>query len=99
MFRTEDICSMSAFVRNASMYASRLRETRRPHVLTLNGTAEIVIQNAEAYQALMDRLEDLEASKALSPANAELEEKEGASVESEILDRLRREAHVVEESE
>ncbi len=96
MFRTEDICSMSAFVRNASTYAGRLRETRRPQVLTLNGTAELVIQNAEAYQALVDRLQELEALKALSRAANEIEEKEGGSV-SEVLDRLRQEFGVTRE--
>jgi len=96
MFRTEDICSMSAFVRNASTYAHRLRETRRPQVLTLNGTAELVIQNAEAYQVLVDRLEELEALEDLSRAADEIQDKEGVSV-SEVLDRLRQELGVTRE--
>jgi len=98
MFRAEDICSMSAFVRNASTYATHLRETRRPYVLTLNGAAELVIQNAEAYQDLLDRLENLEGLRALKAAAAELEEQEGASVR-EILARLRRELGVEGEEE
>jgi len=30
--------------------ADRLRATRRPEVLTHNGAAELIVQNAEAYQ-------------------------------------------------
>lgn len=41
-------------------------------MLTLNGAAELVVQNAEAYQALLDRLDELETLRALDGAAAEI---------------------------
>lgn len=88
MFRAEDICSLSDFVRNASRHASRLRETGRPEVLTLNGSADLVVQSAKAYQALIDRLDELETLAALREAAAEIERGEGAPAD-EAIARLR----------
>jgi PHD/YefM family antitoxin component YafN of YafNO toxin-antitoxin module len=88
MFKAEDICSLSDFVRNARRHADRLRETRRPEVLTLNGSAELVVQNAQAYQAMLDRLDEVETLAALNEAAAEIERGEGAPA-AEVLDRLR----------
>ena len=88
MFKTDDICSLSDFVRNASRHADRLRETGRPEVLTLNGSAELVVQNAQAYQALLDRMEEMETLIALSEAAAEVARGEGAPA-AEVMARLR----------
>jgi hypothetical protein len=38
----------------------RLRKTGHPLVLTINGKAELVVQDAEAYQVLLDRAEAIE---------------------------------------
>jgi PHD/YefM family antitoxin component YafN of YafNO toxin-antitoxin module len=38
-----------------------MRRTRQPLVLTVNGRAEAVVQDAASYQALLDRLETVEA--------------------------------------
>ncbi len=88
MFKTEDICSMSEFVRNARSHADRLRQTQRPEVLTLNGAAELVVQNAEAYQTILDRMDELETLAALNEAAAEIDRGEGAPAE-QALARLR----------
>ena len=50
----------SDFKRNTVDLLSRIRKTGNPMVLTINGKAEIVVQDAEAYQALLDRVETLE---------------------------------------
>lgn len=93
MFKTDDIHSMSEFVRNAGRHANRLRETRRPEVLTRNGAAELIVQNAHAYQAMLDRMDELETLVALDQAAAEIERGEGAPL-SEVFPRLRRELGV-----
>ena len=56
-----DIRSMSDFKRNTTEILDRIRRTRHPLVLTINGRAEAVVQDAAAYQALLDRLETVEA--------------------------------------
>jgi prevent-host-death family protein len=55
-----DIRSLSDFKRNTVELLDRLRKTGHPLVLTINGKAELVVQDAEAYQALLDRVEAIE---------------------------------------
>ena len=55
-----DIRSLSDFKRNTADLLDRLRTTGHPLVLTINGKAELVVQDAEAYQALLDRVEAIE---------------------------------------
>ena len=72
-----------------------MKKTGRPVVLTVNGKAELVVQDAEGYQQILDRLERFEAVEAirigiaaaeegrLKPARralAELQEKLGISL-------------------
>jgi PHD/YefM family antitoxin component YafN of YafNO toxin-antitoxin module len=53
---------------------SRLKKTRRPVVLTVNGKAELVVQDAESYQLVLDRLERLEVVEAIRLGIAAAEE-------------------------
>ena len=55
-----DIRSLSDFKRNTSALLVRLKRTGNALVLTINGRAEVVVQDAEAYQALLDRVETIE---------------------------------------
>jgi prevent-host-death family protein len=55
-----DIRSLSDFKRNTVHLLDRIRKTGNPMVLTVNGKAELVVQDAEAYQALLDRIETIE---------------------------------------
>ncbi|HEX7242158.1 MAG TPA: hypothetical protein VF263_17870 [Longimicrobiaceae bacterium] len=61
MIKTSDIHSLTDFQRNARVHIDRLRETGRPEVLTVNGRAELVVQDAAAYQELVDRVDRAEA--------------------------------------
>ncbi len=54
---SEDILSLTDFKRRTTELLDRMRATRRPLVLTLNGKAECVVQSAEAYQQLVDEAE------------------------------------------
>lgn len=58
---TRDIQSLTTFKRRTNEMLEQLRETGEPLVLTVNGKAELVVQDAAAYQAIMDRLETLDA--------------------------------------
>jgi prevent-host-death family protein len=55
-----DIRSLSDFKRNTSELLDRLEKTGNPLVLTINGKAEVVVQDAEAYQVLLERVETIE---------------------------------------
>ena len=56
----KDIRSVSDFQRNAKTHVARLKRSKSPMVLTVNGSAAIVVQDAGTYQQLVDRLEELE---------------------------------------
>lgn len=48
------IDSLTNFKRQTAAYLNRLHETGEPVVLTVNGKAEVVVQDAAAYQALVE---------------------------------------------
>jgi prevent-host-death family protein len=54
MDRSEDIQTLTDFSANAGSLVKRLNDTGRPMVLTVDGKAAAVIQDAEAYQRLLD---------------------------------------------
>jgi PHD/YefM family antitoxin component YafN of YafNO toxin-antitoxin module len=68
MVMMEDIQSLSEFQRNARVHIRRLSKTGRPKVLTVNGKASVVVQDAAAYQKLMDELEDARTEESLRQA-------------------------------
>lgn len=57
MVRLDDIQSLTEFQRNTREHIERLKRTGRPEVLTVNGQAELVVQDARSYQKLLDRAE------------------------------------------
>lgn len=54
-----EIHSLTDFQRNAKMYVQRLANTKRPEVLTVNGEAQVVIQDARAYEEVLELLHSL----------------------------------------
>jgi prevent-host-death family protein len=51
---TKDIQSLTNFRRKSAQFLKQLKKSKRPVVLTVNGKAEAVVQDAEAYQRLLD---------------------------------------------
>jgi PHD/YefM family antitoxin component YafN of YafNO toxin-antitoxin module len=71
---SRDINSLSNFKRNTTNFIDRLKETKSPLVLTINGVSELVVQSAEGYQQLLDRIEYLETTAGIRQGLSELEE-------------------------
>ncbi|MFN9396575.1 MAG: type II toxin-antitoxin system Phd/YefM family antitoxin [Pseudanabaena sp.] len=61
MIELKNIHSLSDFKRNAKEFIERIKSTQSPMVLTVNGKAEVVVQDAHAFQAICDRAEQAEA--------------------------------------
>jgi len=61
MVRLTDIYSLTDFLRNAREHLRQMKETGRPRALTVNGKAEVVVQDAKSYQRLLDLVERAEA--------------------------------------
>jgi len=56
MIKLEDIHSLTDFQRDAKARIRHLKKTGRPTVLIINGKAELIIQDASAYQQMLDTL-------------------------------------------
>ena len=56
-----EVRSVAEFQKNMEQYVSSLKKNRTPLLLTVDGHAEIVVQDAESYQRLVERLERAEA--------------------------------------
>jgi prevent-host-death family protein len=57
---TRDIQSLSTFKRDTAKLVRQIKRTREPMILTVNGKAELVIQDAESYQQLLEAKERME---------------------------------------
>jgi prevent-host-death family protein len=79
MIDLREVRSVTEFQRNLKEYVGRLKETKTPLVLTVNGRAELVVQDAESYQALLDRLEEAEATAAVREGIEQIKRGEGMS--------------------
>ncbi|MCU0567230.1 MAG: type II toxin-antitoxin system Phd/YefM family antitoxin [Oculatellaceae cyanobacterium Prado106] len=55
-----NILSLTDFKKNASQLVEQVRQTHSPIVLTVNGKAEVVVHEAEAFQSMIDKIQQLE---------------------------------------
>jgi prevent-host-death family protein len=67
----KDIQSLSHFKRNTAHVLKQMKESGNPVVLTVNGKAELVVQDAAAYQRLLDLAEKAEMMEFLREAKAD----------------------------
>jgi prevent-host-death family protein len=60
------IDSLTNFKRQTAEYLERLHKTGEPVVLTVNGKAQVVVQDAGAYQKLVDAAAKVERDETLA---------------------------------
>ena len=77
MIDLREVRSVTEFQRNLKDYVGRLKEKKTPIVLTVNGRAEVVVQDAASYQTLLDRLERAETIAAIRQGMEEFKRGEG----------------------
>jgi PHD/YefM family antitoxin component YafN of YafNO toxin-antitoxin module len=81
MLDLNEIRSVTDFQRNAKEHLARIKRSKTPLVLTVNGRAEVVVQDAVAYQKLLHRVEELETElEAVNAIRVGLEEKQQGRV-------------------
>ena len=51
---TKDIQSLTTFRRQSNQFLKQLKKSKRPVVLPVNGKAAAIVQDARAYQRLLD---------------------------------------------
>jgi prevent-host-death family protein len=60
MLTVENIRSLTDFRRHSKDFVKELQESKRPMVLTVNGEAAVVVQDAKSFQAIQDKVTQLE---------------------------------------
>lgn len=74
------IDSLTNFKRQTADYLRQLHETGSPMVLTVNGKAEVVVQDAAAYQRLVARAEKADREEAVAAIREGLADAEAGRV-------------------
>jgi prevent-host-death family protein len=76
-----DIMSLSTFKRDSNKVMRQMKKTKQPVVLTVNGKAAMVVQDAESYQHLLDLKERAEVVETLRQRLATRNQKKGRTAE------------------
>ena len=82
MIALKDIRSLTDFQRNTKSHLRRLKSSGRPEVLTVNGRAELIVQDAAAFEDMLDAIRGIQRG---------LDEMKAGKGESarKVLDRIR----------
>ena len=81
-----DIHPLTDFKRSTSEFLAQLKATGQPLILTINGKAEIVVQDAKSYQRLLDLTERFETIEAVREGIASANRGEGRSSDNVFQD-------------
>jgi hypothetical protein len=60
MICLQDIRSLTDFQRNTRAHLRRLKSSGRPAVLTVNGRAELIVQDAAAFEDMLDAIRGIQ---------------------------------------
>lgn len=83
---SRDIHPLTDFKRNTTDFLAQLKATGQPLVLTINGKAELVVQDARSYQRLLEIAERLETIEAVREGLAAMGRGEGRSADAAFAD-------------
>lgn len=93
---SRDIHSLTDFKRRTNEFVKQIKETKHPLVLTVNGKAELVVQDAESYQALLEAAEFVETIKGICQGLEQMNWEERQSSE-EVFVKLRQKLGILDE--
>lgn len=88
MIDPQDIHPLTDFQRNTKETLRRLKKTRRPEVLTVNGRPAVIVQDAEAYRRTIAQLRRDYEIEAVRVGIAEMKAGKGRPAK-EVFDELR----------
>ena len=71
MFQSSDIYTVTEFSRKPAEHIKRLTESKRPEILTVNGKAAVVVQDAETYEKMAVLAEYAESVQSIRQAMSE----------------------------
>jgi len=87
MIDLTEIRSLTEFVRHSKECVGRIKRGKSPMVLTVNGKAALVVQDAESYQSMLERMDRAETLAAIKQGFEEAERGESRPA-SEVFSEL-----------
>lgn len=87
MISPKDVHSLSEFQRNAKKMLKDLKKSKRPALLTVNGKGAVVVQDADAYVAMLAEIERKYLIEAVRVGIEQMEAGKGRPA-SEVFDEL-----------
>ena len=96
MIKLENIHSLTDFQRDTKTHIKNLKKTGRPVVLTVNGKATLIVQEASAYQSMLDSVERAAAIDGIQRGLDSASRGEGEPAD-EVFARLRKKHKVPKE--
>lgn len=96
MIDLKNISSLSDFQRNTKTYLTRLKKSGQPQVLTINGKAELVVQDAVSYQQLLSLVDRMQAIEGIQRGLESMKQGKGQPAEL-VLGRLEKKLRIMEE--
>src|SRR6266852_2451460 len=88
---SKGIDSLTNFKRNTPAFLDQLQETGQPMVLTINGKAKLVVQDASSYQQLLETIDRLEAIERIRRGLGEMKAGKGKPLDQ--IDKAIRRKH------
>lgn len=70
----EDIHPLTAFRNRSVEFMKQLKQSQRPIVLTVNGRPEVVVQDAAAYQRLLDLAARADAAEGIRQGQLDVDQ-------------------------
>ncbi len=87
MLDARQIHPLTDFLRNHKKHIARITKTKSPIILTVNGKAELIVQDAESYQVLLELAERARYIEAIREGQASVERGEDKAPE-QIFDEM-----------
>jgi PHD/YefM family antitoxin component YafN of YafNO toxin-antitoxin module len=86
---SRDILSLTDFKQRNPEFVQQLKETGEPIVLTINGKAALVVQDAGSYQKLLDLVEEARVLEGIRRGLEDMRQGRGRPAD-EVFEEIRR---------
>lgn len=77
---SEEIHSLSDFTQNSAEFIEQLEETGQPVILTVNGQAKVIVQDAAAYRRMLDLVDRMEMLEGIQESLDSMRQGRGISL-------------------